>query len=207
MKFALLFFLAAATLHAQSGMLRYPDIRADRVLFSYAGDVWSVPATGGDAVRLTSHAGYESLPKFSPDGRWIAFNAEYEGNGDVYVMSANGGEPKRITFHPYVDRVTGWTRDGRIVFRSKRTSEVQQYDKLFTVGVNGGWPEELPLPSVSLNSFSPDGTKIAAARSPGSRSSISARTHTKKCRTPMPPTSGRCGSATRFTSSPIATAS
>jgi tricorn protease len=142
-------------------MLRYPDVHGDTIVFVYAGDLWTVPTGGGDARRLTSHEGYELLPRFSPDGRTIAFTAEYEGNGDVYTIPAAGGEPRRLTWHPLLDRVTGWTPDGKIVFRSKRASMVPNFDRLFTIAPGGGVPEELPLPRGGLNSFSPDMSKIA----------------------------------------------
>jgi tricorn protease len=159
--FALAVSTVAAAEDAPTRLLRYPDLHGDRIVFTYAGDLWSVPAGGGDARRLTSHDGYEYLPRFSPDGQWIAFSAEYEGNMDVYVMASNGGAPRRLTWHPLADRVVAWTPDGRIVFRSKRSSAVQSYDRLFTIGVAGGVPEELPLPTAGMSSFSPDGTKIA----------------------------------------------
>src|SRR4051794_36854729 len=110
----LLFFaLAALPLIAENpnltGLLRYPTISADRVVFTYGGDLWSVPRSGGDARRLTSHPGYEALGRFSPDGKTIAFTGEYDGNLDVYTMPADGGEPRRVTFHGMLDRVVGWT--------------------------------------------------------------------------------------------------
>jgi len=145
-------------------MLRYPDVHRDAIVFVYAGDLWSVPAGGGDARRLTSHEGYELLPRFSPDGTTIAFTAEYEGNSDVYTIPAGGGEPRRLTWHPLIDRVTGWTPDGRIVFRSKRSSAVANFDRLFTISPEGGAPVELPLPAGAMNAFSPDMSKIAYNR-------------------------------------------
>lgn len=145
-------------------MLRYPDIHRDTIVFVYAGDLWSVPASGGDARRLTSHEGYELFPRFSPDGTTIAFTAEYEGNSDVYTIPAAGGEPRRLTWHPLFDRVTGWTPDGRIVFRSKRSSAIQTFDRLFTLAPEGGVPVELPLPAGAMNAFSPDMSKIAYNR-------------------------------------------
>jgi len=151
-----------------TGLLRYPDIHGRSVVFTYAGDLWTAESDGGEARRLTTHPGYEYLPKFSPDGHWIAFSAEYDGNMDVYVVRAQGGEPKRLTFHPLSDRVAGWTRDGRVLFRSKRRCHsAQGLDGLFTVGVEGGMPEELPLPSSGPASFSPDGKKIAYNRVAG----------------------------------------
>ncbi|HET7437463.1 MAG TPA: PDZ domain-containing protein [Thermoanaerobaculia bacterium] len=162
--FALCALFAAMNVAADDAptrLLRYPDLHGDRLLFHYAGDLWSVPVSGGDAYRLTAHDGYEYLPRISPDGRWIAFSAEYEGNMDVYVMPATGGEPARLTWHPLADRVVTWTPDGKVVFRSKRSSVVQSYDRLFTIAPTGGVPQELPLPSAGMSSFSADGTKIA----------------------------------------------
>src|SRR5712664_3359039 len=104
----------AATDSAPEGptrLLRFADISKDRVVFAYAGDLWISSREGGAARRLTSHVGDEVFPKFSPDGKWIAFTGEYDGNPDVYVMSAEGGEPKRLTFHPSNDIVLGWTPD------------------------------------------------------------------------------------------------
>jgi len=142
-------------------MLRYPDVHGNVLIFGYAGDLWSVPASGGDAHRLTTHEGQEGIARISPDGKTIALSAQYEGNPDVYTMPIDGGEPRRLTWHPALDRLTGWTPDGRIIFRSRRSSVVPNYDKLFTIAAEGGVPVELPLPSGGLNSFSPDGTKIA----------------------------------------------
>jgi tricorn protease len=155
---------AAAAMHASDAtlLLRYPDVHGDRIVFTYAGDLWTTSVSGGEARRLTSHEGYESLPKWSPDGTSIAFSADYDGSVDVHVIPAAGGMPKRLTWHPWSDRVTGWTRDGRIVFRSKRTSVVAAYDKLFTIAASGGAAAEMAgVPSSGTNSFSPDGTKIA----------------------------------------------
>src|SRR6266566_9376349 len=94
-------------------LLRYADISRDRVVFVYGGDLWIAPREGGAASRLTSHVGDELYPKFSPDGKWIAFTGEYDGNPDVYLISSEGGEPKRLTFHPSNDIVLGWTPDGK----------------------------------------------------------------------------------------------
>ena len=163
LRFILPLVLAIAA-SADAAFLRYPDVHGDRIVFMYAGDLWTASTAGGAARRLTSHAGYEYLPRFSPDGRTIAFSAEYGGNLDVYAMPSSGGPPKRLTYHPTVDRVNGWTPDGRIAFRSKRTSIVPNYDRLFTVGIDGGMPDELPMPSAGTSSFSPDGTKIAYNR-------------------------------------------
>lgn len=144
-------------------LMRYPDISKDSVVFAYAGDLWISPRAGGPARRLTTHSGDELFPKFSPDGKWIAFTGEYDGNQDVYVMSADGGEPRRLTYHPTNDIVLGWTPDGKkILFRSDRhCAPPNRYTKLFLVSPEGGMPEELPVPRASLTSFSPDGNRIA----------------------------------------------
>src|ERR671933_266968 len=96
-------------------LLRFPDIHGDMIAFVYAGDIWTVPAAGGTARRLTSHPGLELFPKFSPDGRTIAFSGEYDGTRQIYVISVDGGEPRQLTFHNEVTNLPprgGW--DNRI---------------------------------------------------------------------------------------------
>jgi len=146
----------------ETKLMRYPDVSRDHVVFVYAGDLWITPRAGGVARRLTTHPGEEVHPKFSPDGKWIAFTGDYDGNTDVFVMPAEGGEPRRLTFHPGADLVLGWTADSkRVLFRSNRNSLLPDYTRLFTVSVDGGLPEMLPVPRASLSSLSPDGTKVA----------------------------------------------
>src|SRR5262245_7308124 len=102
-------------------LMRQPDISADRIVFAYAGDLWTVPRTGGTAVRLTSDDGIERFPKFSPDGATIAFTAEYDGNVDAYTVPTLGGEPTRLTWHPAGDQVAEWYSDGKsILLRTSR---------------------------------------------------------------------------------------
>lgn len=150
---------------AGAGMLRNPDIHNDQVVFVHGGDLWLTSSEGGAARRLTSHPGPENYPKFSPDGKFIAFSAFYDGNFDVYVIPSEGGEPQRMTWHPSPDRVMGWTPDGsRVFFLSPRRSASMRFDRLFTVSVDGGLPEVLPLPKGGQASFSPDGKKIAYNR-------------------------------------------
>jgi tricorn protease len=148
----------------QTHLMRFADISKDDVVFSYAGDLWIVPRAGGQARRLTAHPGDELFPKFSPDGKWIAFTGQYDGNSDVYVIPSAGGEPRRLTFHPSVDIVLGWTPDGKkILFRSGRASAPAPgvNTKLFLVSPEGGAPEMLPVPRADLTSFSRDGRRIA----------------------------------------------
>jgi len=163
MKSKLLLFVCACTVYGASSetrLMRYPDISREAIVFDYAGDLWTAPRNGGSARRLTAHPGDELYPKFSPDGKWIAFTGEYDGNSDVYVIPAEGGEPRRLTYHPGVDMVLGWTPDGKILFRSNRAS-TGPVTKLFVVALEGGMPEMLQLPRASLASFSPDGQRIA----------------------------------------------
>ncbi len=142
-------------------LLQKPALNKSHIVFVYAGDLWTVPRAGGDAVRLTSGAGNETDPAFSPDGTQIAFTGEYDGNIDVFVVPASGGVPKRLTWHPAPDRVLGWTPDGkRIVFSSPR-SAYSRFSEMFTVGLDGGLEEKLPLPSGFAASISPDGQSIA----------------------------------------------
>jgi tricorn protease len=146
-------------------LLRMPDIHGRTVVFVYAGDLWTVSVQGGEARRLTSSAGFESNPKFSPDGAWIAFTGEYDGNTDVYVMPARGGEPRRLTYHPGSDRVIGWEPDGRrIRFQSGRQSHTGRDLQLHTVDREGGLPERMILPEAGLSSWSPDGKRLAFNR-------------------------------------------
>jgi tricorn protease len=138
--------LASAQASDVPALLRMPAVSKTQIAFSYGGDLWIVDRNGGDARHLTSDIGIETNPFFSPDGSLIAFTGEYDGNEDVYVMSVTGGIPKRLTSHPGRDQVVGWTRDGkRILFRSPRNSW-SRFNRLFTVSVDGGLPEELPLP-------------------------------------------------------------
>lgn len=153
----------AATLPAADRplLLQMPALSQSHIAFVYAGDLWRVARDGGEAVRLTTGVGIESNPVFSPDGKTLAFTAQYDGNVDVYVVPAAGGVPKRVTYHPGADMVQGWTPDGkRILFASSRTAATRSQE-LFTIGVEGGLPERIPLPNAAEGSLSPDGKRIA----------------------------------------------
>jgi len=146
-------------------LLRFPDIHNGQIVFSYDGDLWTVSDDGGIARRLTSHTeGLEWYPKFSPDGKSIAFTGDYDGNYDVYVMPAIGGEPICLTYHPEGDRVIEWTPDGKVMFTSRRNSHTRRITRLYTVPVTGGLPEPMPMNTGVAASFSPDGEKIAFNR-------------------------------------------
>ena len=163
--FALLLFLdISAVVNAQgTRLLRHPTVSRDSIAFEYAGDLWVVARGGGQARRVTSTQGVELDPYFSPDGSQIAYTSTVAGNTDVYVVPTSGGDPKRLTYHPGIDRVRGWTPDGRrVVFASVRTSAPQQsYFRLWTVALDGGLPEPLPMPRAFSASYSPDGRRIA----------------------------------------------
>ena len=166
---AALLFPSAAL--AQTKLLRFPAINGDRVAFTYAGDIWTAPATGGTATRITAHPGMEVFPRFSPDGRWIAFTGQYDGDEQVYVVPATGGEPKQLTWYPargpltprwgWDNQVYGWTPDGKsVVFRSGRDGWTLSTTKLYTVPVTGGPAEALPMPESGAGDFSADGSEI-----------------------------------------------
>jgi tricorn protease len=144
-------------------LLRHPTVSRDSVAFEYAGDLWIVSRSGGQARRLTSTPGAEIDPYFSPNGLQIAFTATVAGNTDVFVVPTAGGDPKRLTYHPGIDRVRGWTPDGRrVIFASVRTSAPQQsYFRLWSVGVDGGFPESLPMPRAFSAAYSADEKRIA----------------------------------------------
>src|SRR5947209_5650474 len=145
-------------------LLRSPTVSANHVAFVYAGDLWVAPRAqgggGGEARRLTVHPGRELEPRFSPDGRWIAFTGEYDGNLDVYVVSVDGGDPRRLTYHPGPDLVQGWTPDGKQVLFSSARASHSFYDRLFTVPVDGGFEEPLPMPMAERGAYAADGGRM-----------------------------------------------
>ncbi|MEP6846178.1 MAG: PDZ domain-containing protein, partial [Panacibacter sp.] len=145
-----------------AGLFRYPDVSKTQIVFTYANDIWIIPKEGGTAVKLSSPAGVEIYPKFSPDGKSIAFTGNYDGNKDVYVMPVAGGVPLRLTEHSYGDRITDWTNDGkRILFASVRESGKYRFNQFYTVPVTGGSAEKLPLAYAEYGSYSPDGKQMA----------------------------------------------
>ncbi|MBN1361048.1 MAG: PD40 domain-containing protein [Sedimentisphaerales bacterium] len=142
-------------------MLRFPDVSSDKIVFSYAGDLWTVSKIGGVARRLSSPKGDEMFPKFSPDGNTIAFSGNYDGNTDVYVIPSEGGTPKRLTHHGDADLVVEWYPDGEhVLYRSRMVSPSTRFNRLFKQSIAGGLPQTLPLPYGELASFSPDGGRM-----------------------------------------------
>jgi tricorn protease len=155
--------ISTASLSQQKPLLmRQPTMSHTSIVFSYAGDLWTVSRNGGEASRLTTGVGNETSPQFSPDGKMIAFTGEYDGNVDLYTMPATGGVPKRLTYHPGADSLAGWTPDGKqLLFVSQRNSYSGRFARLFTIPVDGSFPSEVPLPMGYAGSYSPDGTKLA----------------------------------------------
>ncbi|MBD3386581.1 protease [candidate division KSB1 bacterium] len=184
MKKSLLFvviilFVSVVMVYSQEEtlLLRFPAIYEDQIVFSYGGDLYNVDRQGGVARRLTSDTGYESFPRFSADGKHIAFTAQYDGNTEVYLIPAEGGVPKRLTYTATLNRdyiwdrmgpnniVMGWmnTKD-RILFRSRMREFNSFLGQLYTVGLDVNLPEQLPLPRGGFCSFSPDDSKLAFNR-------------------------------------------
>ena len=149
------------------GFFRYPHTDGrEWVVFTSEGDLWKVTlnrSEAGSAVRLTTHEGEERFPNFSPDGRWIAFTGQDDGQDDVYVIPASGGEPSRLTYHPERDQVIGWDTDGNVLFRSIREIPYRGY-RIYRVAPEGGWPESIGLDKGTLISLEPGGSRIAFNR-------------------------------------------
>ncbi len=167
--------VAASAQNDEARLLRFPATNGTDVVFSYAGDLWTVPIQGGQARRLTSHIGYEMFARYSPDGKTIAFTGEYDGNREVYSIPATGGEPLRLTYtatNPRDDLgdrmgpnniVMTWSPDGKqIVFRNR--TEDGFAGQLWTISPAGGMPAQIPLPEGGWCSYSPDGKKMAYNR-------------------------------------------
>jgi len=166
------FYIQAAD---EARLLRFPATNGRTIVFTYAGDLYSVPVSGGEAKRLTSHVGYEMFARFSPDGQTIAFTGQYDGNTEVYTIPATGGEPLRITYTATNARddlgdrmgpnniVMGWTVDGQnIIYRNRISSGFE--GRLVMVNIEGGLSKQLPLPEGGFCSYSPDGKQLAYNR-------------------------------------------
>ncbi|MDR7129666.1 tricorn protease [Algoriphagus sp. 4150] len=143
-------------------LMQLPDVSDTQITFTFGDDIWVVPKQGGVAQRLTSPAGPEMYPRFSPDGKQIAFSANYNGNVDVYVMPTEGGVPTRLTYHGMPDYVQGWSPDGKsVLFTSGRESGKERFSQFYTIPATGGSPTKLPVPYGEFASYSPDGKTIA----------------------------------------------
>src|SRR5437762_466990 len=142
-------------------LLQKPTLSRTQIAFVYAGDLWTVPRTGGQAQRLTSGTGVETNPIFSPDGSTIAFTGEYDGNTDVYTVPTEGGVPKRLTWHPAPDGVLAWSPDGRKILFASTRDNYAPVSQLYTMDVNGSFPERVALPWGWEAAYSPDGSRLA----------------------------------------------
>lgn len=159
----------------EARLLRFPATNGNEIVFSYAGDLYKVASNGGEAQRLTSHVGYEMFPRFSPDGKTIAFTGQYDGNTEVYSMPASGGEPLRVTYTATNERddlgdrmgpnniVMTWTPDGKNIVYRNRISEGFT-GLLYTVSPEGALSQVIPLPEGGFCSYSPDGKLFAYNR-------------------------------------------
>jgi len=162
-----MFLVAVLAVQLSSGqvsarLMRYADVSDTQIVFVYGGDIWLMPKDGGTAHQLTHSLGEESWPRFSPDGKEIAFSASYNGNMDLFVMPVGGGVPTRVSYNSFDDRMVEWHPDGkRLLFASKRESGRQSYSQFYLVDKAGGMPEKLAVPYGELASFSSDGSSLA----------------------------------------------
>ena len=168
------FLIFSSSKAEEARLLRFPHINGDQIVFSYAGDLYTVTTEGGTARKLTSHTGYEMFPRISPDGKYIAFTGQYDGNTEVFVMPSTGGIPKRLTYTATLNRddlgdrmgpnniVIGWTPDSKnILFRTRQYTFNDFTGQLMTIPVAGGEALEVPLKNGGFASYSPDGKKLA----------------------------------------------
>lgn len=144
-----------------AGMLRYPAISARQIAFVYANQLWLAPREGGTASPLAAPPGSAGSPRFSPDGKTVAFTASYDGNRDIYTLPIEGGVPFRVTHHPSGETLSGWTPDGRIIFWAGGYEGAQRMPGIFTVAARGGLPAAEPVPYGMHGALSADGRWLA----------------------------------------------
>ena len=168
---------ATTALAEEARLLRFPGVGGETIVFSYAGDLYSVPVNGGEAKKLTYGDSYDMFAKISPDGKTIAFTGQFDGNTEVYTMPIEGGEPKRVTYTARVSRdnvgdrmgpnniVMGWTPDGKeVIYRSKWYAFCGTRGLVFKVDIENGTPVQMPMTECSWCSYSPDGKQFAFNR-------------------------------------------
>ncbi len=160
---------AAETIAAPTRLLRHPTYSNGKIAFSHLGDLWLANDNGSDVRRLTDHQARDVYPRFSPDGKWIAFSSSRHGNSDVFIIPVTGGKPRQLTFHTADDTVAGWSPDGRkIVFVSSRgKGAFPSVSTLFEISAEGGMEQSIATDWGSSASYAPDGTKLAFTRHPG----------------------------------------
>src|SRR5450759_3266011 len=133
------FILVSVAAAGPVRLARHPDYHAGKIAFSYLGDIWVSGEDGANAVRVTDNTGRDVYPRFSPDGKWIAFSSNRYGNYDVFVVSVTGGAPKRLTYHTGSDTVVDWSPDGkRVVFQANRGRLFPGIPSLYEVSIDGG---------------------------------------------------------------------
>lgn len=154
-------YTASAGVEPHGGMMRYPDVSSTHIVFVYADDIWVVPRSGGTASPLASPPGGEAFPRFSPDGRTIAFSGNYDGNNDIYTVSVEGGIPQRVTYHSSGERLCDWSFDNQLLFAMNGLGGLGRQAQLFTVQKAGGLPKRLPVPYGGYGTISGDGQWLA----------------------------------------------
>jgi len=161
--FLTLFVIPQITVAREAKLVRYPHYHQGRIVFTYLADIWTADEDGRNVKRITVHTARDVYPRFSPDGKWIAFSSDRNGNMDVFVVPGEGGNPKQLTFHSAADTVLGWTPDSKNVLFSTYLGD-DFMPKLYTVSIDGGMPRGAG-PDMGISaSYSPDGNKLAINR-------------------------------------------
>jgi len=172
--------LLPAASQAQVKLLRHPTYSKGKVAFSYLGDIWTANENGSGIQRLTDNKARDVFPRYSPDGNWIAFSSNRDGNNDVFVIPATGGKPRQLTYHTAEDTVVGWSPDGKkVLFSSTRAKGAfPSVATLFEIAVDGGTEEAVPVDWGASGSYSPDGksSRLCGTRRSGRGSTIADRT-------------------------------
>jgi tricorn protease len=153
------FTVSSIAMAREARLVRYPSYHNGRIAFTYLADIWTADENGQNVQRLTVNKARDAYPRFSPDGKWVAFSSDRNGNLDVFIIPSNGGSAKQLTFHSTDDTVLGWTPDGRgVLFSSNRGEDFMA--QLYVVGVDGGLPKKAGPDMGNQASFSPDGRRI-----------------------------------------------
>ncbi|MGE0130638.1 MAG: S41 family peptidase [Blastocatellales bacterium] len=155
--------LPMAAIGREAKLVRYPHYHQGKIVFTYLGDIWTASENGQNIKRVTVHRARDVYPRFSPDGKWIAFSSDRNGNNDVFIVPAEGGAAKQLTFHSADDSVQGWTPDGRaVLFASQRSEDFM--GRLYTVSVDDAKERNAGSDMGVYATFSPDGKKLAINR-------------------------------------------